>query len=267
MAVEPGGKAPYAPARTVQAVIERHRSHGLPRVDFDVLERIGVTEALRPRVLATLKLLDFYDESGRVTPEFDNLKRVAAADFPAHLALLLRKAYASILEVLGDPAQASPEQIEDAFRTFEPRGQLVRMVQLFTGLMVYAEVMSGGTRRKSGQSTKRKVIRRSQGSSGRSREPEDDELSLTGEGDEDESEPPLPSTSHSDGHDQRGYSLTVGLGDAGNVTLIVNVNPLLLSKPDRDFFYGLADAMQERASAQTSPASPAVGSTPTALEV
>lgn len=225
------GKAPYAPAKSVLAVVAKHRAVGLPKVDLDILERIGVTEALRPRVLASLKLLDFYDKDGVVTPVFDDLKKVPSADFPAAFGSLLRQTYAPIIEVLGEPSQATPEAIDDAFRTFEPRGQLVRMSQLFTGLMIFAGIMP--------------PVERKPGPKGTTRTPR--KMSAPKGGTPEVQTPPpvvnppvvnqpLP---------QDGHHTVVNLGPAGTVTLIVNVNPLALTKTDRTHFYGLVDALDE----------------------
>jgi hypothetical protein len=233
MALTSGGRAPYAPAKTVRSVIDRHRSVGLPRVDLDTLERIGITEALRPRTLAALKILDFYDEEGRATAEFDHLKRVPAAEFPEHLGMLLRKAYAPVIEIIGEPADADTQAIEDAFRTFEPRGQLVRMVQLFVGLMTYAELMPESARRKPGPS--KRSIRAPRGTVERIR--------AKGNSNTDEPahvphEPPPPPPLR-----DRSASQTVTLRSGGTMTLTVDVNPISLKGADRDFFYKVIDLL------------------------
>lgn len=61
--------------------------------------------------------------------------------------------YADVFEVV-EPANATLEQIQDAFRSFTPQGQRDRMVSLFLSLLEYAEYSdslpsvraSGGTR-------------------------------------------------------------------------------------------------------------------------
>src|SRR5690349_20062494 len=124
------GRAPYASAGSVQKVIEKHRQVGLQSVDLRKLQQIGITEALAPRTLYALEALGFYDNAGNVTPEFDALRKVPDHDFKPRLAALLREGYAPILEVL-DPSVASQADVENAFRGFEPTGQISRIVQLF----------------------------------------------------------------------------------------------------------------------------------------
>ena len=237
MALTPGGRAPYAPSKTVLSVIDRHRAVGLPKIDMDTLERIGVLESLRPRTLATLKTLDFYDEgTGKITPEFDNLSRVPTGEFPDYLGMLLKKVYAPIIEVTGDPQTASMQSIEDAFRTFEPRGQIVRMVQLFVGLMTAAGIMDESAEAEARPATAR---------------PTSDKPKV--EKPKTEKKPPAAATlvQHSTMNappastEVKGHQTTVDLGDVGSVTLVVDVNPLLLAKKDREYFYGLVDQIEE----------------------
>jgi Family of unknown function (DUF5343) len=140
MAVQQSGRAPYASTGSIKTVIEKHRQVGLQNVSLQRLQQIGVTKALSPRTLYALIFLGFYDESGNITPEFDALRKVPEHDFKPRLAALLRKAYVPILENL-DPATATQLDVENAFRGFEPTGQLSRMVQLFIGLTVYAGIM------------------------------------------------------------------------------------------------------------------------------
>ena len=137
MAIQPGGKAPYAPTKSVLRVVERHRQFGLRTIDLLKLKSIGVTEALAPRTLASLVGLGFYDDEGRITQEFEALRIAPEADFKPQFAELLRKAYSPVLEIL-DPWTATRTEIEDAFRSFDPPGMRPRMVQLFEGLTIFA---------------------------------------------------------------------------------------------------------------------------------
>jgi hypothetical protein len=254
MALTPGGRAPYAPSKTVQSVIDRHRAVGLPKIDMDTLERIGVTEALRPRTLASLKLLDFYDEDGKITPEFDNLSRVPTGEFPEYLGMLLKKVYAPIIEVTGDPAAATMQSIEDAFRTFEPRGQLVRMVQLYAGLMTYAGIMDESAKRKPGP---RKQSARPAPDKPRV---EKSKTATTAKKNALPPEPPVVDPP-SPQNEAKGHRTTVDLGAAGAVTLTVDVNPLLLTKSDRQYFYDLVDKIEDWRSSRLPARDGAPGST------
>jgi hypothetical protein len=225
VAVVSGGRAPYAPTKAVLAVVERHRQVGLKALDVQRLQNIGITEALAPRTMQALVLLDFYDDAGGVTPGFDALRKVPEHDFRPRLAALLRNAYADVLQLL-DPTAASVLDVENAFRGFEPTGQLPRMVQLFTGLMAFVGIMPEGAARKpSGPrpaTSKPKSTRQA----------------------------PLPPTPEPVAtalatNPQDGHHTTVDLGPGGQVTLIVNVNPLAMSRADRDIFYSVVDKITD----------------------
>lgn len=256
MVLEIQGRAPYAPAATVIPLIERHVQTSLPSViDLGVLERYGVTEGLRPRTLATLKLLDFITEEGSLTPEFDALKRVARADVPARLGEMLRNTYSPVFQIIGDPANATTQQIEDAFKAFEPRGQIVRMVQLFTGLMVYTGQMPEDARRKPGPKTSAPEKKTSPRKGATTQKA----TTLAPKKPVDPVDP--VKTAQDFWAEKPAHAVQVDLGAAGTVTLMVAVNPLALTKDDRTAFYAIVDALNEwRATAspqQTSPAAPA----------
>jgi hypothetical protein len=150
--IQPGGRAPYAPTKTIVRVLERHRQFGLRTMDLQKLKSIGVTDSLAPRTLASLTGLGFYDDKGQATQEFEALRVAPEADFKRQLAEILRKAYSPILEIL-DPQTATRTEIEDAFRSFEPPGMRPRMVQLFEGLMTFAGLRPEGERTGGGTST------------------------------------------------------------------------------------------------------------------
>lgn len=221
------GRAPYASMGSVQKVIEKHRQVGLPSMNLQKLQQIGVTDALAPRTLSTLEALGFYDNNGNVTPEFDALRKVPEHDFKPRLAALLREAYAPILEVL-DPTTATQTDVENAFRGFEPTGQISRMVQLFMQLMTYAELMPEVKRRPGpapGQQASKAARNKPAPERGRSRRSGLDDVKP-----EDEQQPERPAsppTDHADGRPVERRDIS--LGGAGTVTVIVNVQWLDLS--------------------------------------
>jgi Family of unknown function (DUF5343) len=230
MSVQQGTRMPYASTGSIKTVIEKHRQVGLPAMSQQRLQQIGVTEALAPRTLQALIFLGFYDENGKVTPEFDALQHAESHDFKLRLAALLRAAYAPVLEVL-DTDTATTLDIENAFRGSVPTGQLPRMVQLFIGLMTYAEVMpEPETKRRtgggSGQAVSRPPKHKPDGERGRSRRP------AVNSGHERQLEsPPVKPTSHMNG--KPGERRDISLGDAGSVSVIVNVRWLDL--PEEQF--------------------------------
>lgn len=221
------GRAPYAPTTSVVTVIEQHRRVGLQRMDVQKLQRIGITEGLAPRTMQALVLLGFYDENGAVEPRFDALRLVPDHEFKTYLSEILRSAYKDVVSVM-DLATATSADITAAFRGFSPTGQIPRMVQLFVGLMTYAELLPAGAgKTPSGPrpGSSRRVVLRPK------RKPASDK-----DGAGEDAPHPLPP-------DGDGYTVDANLGTAGSVTLRANVNPLLLSPAEREFFYGLVDAM------------------------
>jgi Family of unknown function (DUF5343) len=228
------GRGPYASKDSVVKVIEKNRQVGLQTVNLQKLQQIGVTESLAPRTLYALEALGFYDENGNITPEFDALRKAHDDEFKPRLAALLREAYAPIFEVI-DPATASLTDVENAFRGFEPTGQIPRMVQLFIGLMAYAEVMPEIKRRpgpvpgqQAPRAPKAKPVpeREQSGRSGQSGQPsvEPEHEHQSGRS------APLPPP-HVDARPAERRDIS--LGDAGSVAVIVNVQWLDL--PDEKF--------------------------------
>jgi hypothetical protein len=224
------GSAPYAPPRTVIQVIERFRSNGLPQpLTAESIQRVGVTESLAPRVVATLKLFGLIDDDGKVTSQFEDLRRVPTPDYKPTLTDLLRSVYAEVFTVV-DPSTATYQQVHDAFRQFTPRGQIDRMVMLFLGLLEFAEYSDS--------------LPKPQGGAGNAR-PAASRMSTPNPLAPAKTTPPRvvsPATPRPAG---RGYYTTaLDLGNAGHVELTVNINPLLLDKIDRDFFFGLVDQLE-----------------------
>jgi hypothetical protein len=230
MAVQKGARGPYASTGSITTVIEKHRQVGLQTMSLQRLQQIGITEALAPRTMYALAFLGFYDEDGNVTPEFDALRKVPEHDFKPRLAALLREAYAPILEVL-DPATATQTEVENAFRGFEPTGQVPRMVQLFMGLMAYAEVMPEVKRRSGpvlGQQaprTPKNMPTSERGQAARSGQSGQPAVKPEHEHQPGHQAPPPPLQVDGRPVERRNISL----GNAGTVTVIVNVQWLDLS--------------------------------------
>lgn len=143
MALSPsGGVAGYAPATAITRTIDRYRDVGFagqPITDA-TLQKIGISESLIPRTLASLRVLDLIDAEGKPTDQFDVLKNATTAEFSARLAEWLKDTYAPIFGFC-DPTAASPAEIEDAFRGYTPEGQRTRMANLFLGLAAYAGII------------------------------------------------------------------------------------------------------------------------------
>jgi hypothetical protein len=248
MAVQKAGQAGYASTGSITTVIEKHRQVGLQTMSLQRLQQIGVTEALAPRTMRTLVFLGFYDENGNVTPEFDALRKVPEHDFKPRLAALLREAYAPILEIL-DPATATLLDVENAFRGFEPTGQLPRMVQLFMGLMIYAGIMPedrrktatggrpAGSRTGSGTVAKKK----DDAPPGRPNEPVH----------ETQPEPPPSAENSRDSsfHEMDGNTFILKMPSGPEMILTVKMEVMRTSVEDRNFIFKIVDELREFGSA------------------
>lgn len=224
------GRAPYASMGSVQKVIEKHRQVGLQNMTVQKLQQIGVTESLAPRTMFALEALGFYNGNGNITPEFEALRKVPEHDFKPRLAALLREAYAPILEVL-DPATATQTEVENAFRAFEPTGQIPRMVQLFIQLMVYAGIMTEPeSKRRTGAVSPTRPPRNKPAA-------ESGQAGRTGQSGQSTVNPePGQQPGHAAAKPPEGVDgkpaerRDISLGDAGSVSVIVNVRWLDLSE-------------------------------------
>ena len=140
MAVTIGSPAPYTAPSAIIEVVERYRSKGLPTpVNAEVLDRAGVAESLIPRTLQALRALDLIDAEGKPTSIMDGLRKAPEAEYKTRLVEWLNGAYADALQFI-DPATATETEIQDAFRHYEPFGQLRRMVILFSALYAHAGI-------------------------------------------------------------------------------------------------------------------------------
>ncbi len=142
-----GGPAPYAPPSAVMGVIDQFRERGLPTpFTTDVLIRASVTEALAPRTLAALQLLDFIDGTGNPTETLSALRLAPTDEFADRLAAHIRNVYAPIF-AFTNPAEDTALRVRDAFRGYQPIGQQVRMVTLFLGLCQRAGIVETASQR------------------------------------------------------------------------------------------------------------------------
>jgi Family of unknown function (DUF5343) len=266
MAVQKAERAPYASTGSIITVIEKHRQVGLQTMSLQRLQQIGVSEALAPRTLNALVYLGFYDENGNVTSEFDALRKAPEHDFKPRLADLLRGAYAPVLELL-DPATATPLDVENAFRGFEPTGQLPRMVQLFIGLMIYADLMPED-RRKPAAGGRPPGSRTGIGAIGKKRDAApggtpDKPVRETPR----ETPPPLGNGSGAGFTETGGNTFFLLMPSGPQMTLTVKMDVMRTSVEDRDFIFKIVDELREFAERYEASGGQAAGMDDQATEV
>lgn len=142
--------APYAPAKAVLTVIERLRDRGLPDpLTSAALEHVGIQPSMAPRTLQALRFLGLLDEGGNRLESFEQLRKAKTDEYPAMLAGMVRAAYLPVFTIV-DPATDSDTAIADAFRGYEPAAQREKMISLFRGLGIRAELIPAGNRANGG---------------------------------------------------------------------------------------------------------------------
>ena len=134
MAVTSNEPAPYAPGSTILRIIDRYRHHGMQSpFTAEVLERAGVSDSLIPRTIRALQSLELIDESGEPTETLNRLAKAPESDYQDLLGEWVRRVYSDVFS-FADPATDNRDTIRDAFRSYEPRAQQLRMVALFMRL-------------------------------------------------------------------------------------------------------------------------------------
>jgi len=141
MAVTADKPAPYAPAKTILDIIGRHRDRGLPSpITPEVLARAGIPESLLPRTIQALQTLDLVTETGLPTATFEGIRLAPQDEYKKRLEDWLKGAYADVFAFV-DPTKDDETRIHDAFRSYQPAGQRMRMVTLFQGLCAAAGLL------------------------------------------------------------------------------------------------------------------------------
>jgi hypothetical protein len=238
MAVHAGGQAPYASTKAIVDVVERHRNGQLPMpVTLQVLHRIRVTESLAPRTLQALRLLDFIDDGGRFTPEFEDLRKVPTPEYKTRLGELLRAAYADVFAIV-DPSGSDYQQVHDAFRGMKPAGQMNRMTSLFLGLLEYAEWDE--LPRPSATPRSPTTTRPPRTNNGAPQHARQGGTPSTAAGSPRSSGVDQLLTRPSSGGDTQ----TIELRSGGSVTFTADVSVVTLSREDRQFVFDIIDRLQ-----------------------
>lgn len=139
------GLCAYAPSGNVLTVIHQMRERGLKEpITMQLITVTGVAEGNASRTIQALRFLNLIDEEGYLTDNFKSLRNVSSDEYPTVLGNILKEAYSHVFMVL-DPATASDEQLQNAFRYYEPRAQRQRMISLFKGLCHEAQLITGGS--------------------------------------------------------------------------------------------------------------------------
>jgi hypothetical protein len=228
----------YASPKTIRLVIDRFRDQGLSfPLTVDSIQRIGVTESLAPRTIQTLKLLGLIDEKGSSTEQFEDLRRAATAEFKPKLVAILHSAYAPVFELL-DPSVATYDQVQDAFRTFQPEGQRDRMVALFLGLLEYAEYSQDLPSGRAAAGTTRSPA------AGRTTTPRPKKDRGADRGNNVNHDVPTPPPPRRPDMPPQGDPYRVELASGGTVFALIDVDLFALSTEDRDYVIDLVDKLK-----------------------
>lgn len=147
MAVTADKSAPYAPISAILEIIKRVRNFGLSKpLNSDILRRIGVTDSLIPRTLQALRILDLINKDGTATDTFEGIRKAPEAEYKERLENWLKESYADVFLYV-DPSDDDEIKVRDAFRSYKPHGQQDRMVALFLGLCVEADIAKKSKRK------------------------------------------------------------------------------------------------------------------------
>jgi len=145
MASEFEGLCPYAPYGNVLTVINQMRERGLKEpVTMQLISTAGVAEGNASRTLQALRFLNLIDEEGYHTPNFRLLGNAPSDEYPEVLGQILKDSYKNVFMVL-DPATASDDRLQNAFRYYQPKAQRQRMISLFKGLCREAGLMQSSS--------------------------------------------------------------------------------------------------------------------------
>lgn len=238
MAQQQGTRKPvpacYVSFRTFLGVLDALRSDMPKRIDRSVFP--SFSGSAQSQLIGALRFLGLIDEEGITQPIFDRL-----VHDEAHRAEILREIleerYAPILEM--DLTKATPKQLQEAMQShYSFRGStLEKAVSFFLQASVYAGIpvsarLSNRVRgRSGGQALRRTKANRIRSSVGRAAER--DTVSAS-------------SVPRSQGpQSMRGATKTVSLRSGGTLTLIAEVDVMVLDEIDRQFMFSLIDRLRE----------------------
>ncbi|MDQ3222398.1 MAG: DUF5343 domain-containing protein [Gemmatimonadota bacterium] len=222
---------PYSSFTTVRHLIERMEQQGVPsRIDNTYL--VGMAGGTQAQVKHALRSLGLINEDGTVTTRLiDLVKR--PDDRPRLLGHLLRERYPRLTDL---DQSATRGQLDESLKSYGLNGATARKAaSFFIAAATYAQLplspyfpaVRSGSGGPGATRTKRNPGKRKQPAAGDTTDAQD-----------------------SLGTD---YSTRVKVGNAGTVMLTVNINPIKLSQPDRNFFFELVDRMKEYEATQTPP--------------
>jgi hypothetical protein len=222
---------PYASFTTIQNLIVRMEKHGVPRrVDPSYL--VGMAGGTQNQVTHALKSMGLIDEDRVVNPALSKLVK-HPEERPRLVGDILRERYPRLV---GLGLNATRGDLDTALHAYGLNGATARKAaSFFIAAAKYAELPlsphfptsrpgsgggggTSGTRKRS--AAKRKVTT----------DRKDGEVEA-----------------HSSSSE---FSTEVKIG-AGRVSLVVDVNPIKLRGRDREFVYGLIDAIEEYAAAHS----------------
>ena len=147
------GFAPYASPNSVIHLIHRLRDTGLPDpLTHDGLGLVGITPSMVSPTLRSFKYLRIVDDDGQKLSAHQSLSTATSEEYPGVLGEIVKSAYEDVFRII-DPAKHDFEQVEDAFRKYNPQKQRRKMVRLFLGLCEEAGLAPEQPKRRRGQGT------------------------------------------------------------------------------------------------------------------
>lgn len=105
------------------------------------LAQLAIPEGSAHRTYHAMQFLGRIDSEGHPTEQFIRLAHASRDAYPHELARNVKESYSAIFASIGDPSQATAEQLEAAFAHAYPPKQHRRMLALFRSLCQQANLM------------------------------------------------------------------------------------------------------------------------------
>lgn len=217
---------PYPPGNKTVAVVQRiHQGTAPGNLSEKALVSMGVAEGNANRVQRGLRFLNLIDEDFNQTELATTLRKATSDEYKPLLANIIKAAYEPIF-ILYDPATATPLDLDNAFKPYDPAGQRPNMISCFMALCREADLAPEAAQPRRGRPAKA-------GTQPKRATQTTNKLAILAT----VNPPALPPN--------RGASKTIPLrSGSGQVTLTVTVDLMDLSADDRDFVFRMIDQLR-----------------------